>query len=43
MKFILLIYQGNTPLPGSDGWKALPEVEQRRSMQITPRSRRRRV
>jgi hypothetical protein len=29
MKFILLIYQGNTPLPGSDGWKALPEVEQK--------------
>lgn len=29
MKFILLIYQGNTPLPGSAGWKALPEVEQK--------------
>jgi hypothetical protein len=29
MKFILLICQGNTPLPGSQGWQALPEVEQR--------------
>ena len=30
MKFVLLIYQGSTPLPGSDDWKALPETEQRR-------------
>lgn len=29
MKFILLIYQGSTPLPGSEAWKALPEVEQK--------------
>jgi hypothetical protein len=29
MKFVLLIYQGATPLPGSDAWKALPEVEQK--------------
>ncbi|HEY0745842.1 MAG TPA: YciI family protein [Steroidobacteraceae bacterium] len=29
MKFMLMIYQGSTPLPGSDAWKALPEVEQR--------------
>jgi hypothetical protein len=29
MKFMLLIYQGNSPLPGSDAWKALPEAEQR--------------
>lgn len=29
MKFALLIYQGTTPLPGSDRWKALPEEEQR--------------
>jgi hypothetical protein len=29
MKFVLLIYQGTTPLPGSDAWKALPEVEQK--------------
>ena len=28
MKFVLLIYQGTTPLPGSDRWKALPEAEQ---------------
>lgn len=29
MKFVLLIYQGSTPLPGSDRWKALPESEQK--------------
>jgi hypothetical protein len=29
MKFVLLIYQGTTPLPGSDRWKALSEAEQR--------------
>jgi hypothetical protein len=29
MKYVLLIYQGSTPLPGSDRWKALPEVEQK--------------
>jgi hypothetical protein len=30
MKYVLLIYQGpNPPLPGSDGWKALPEAEQK--------------
>jgi hypothetical protein len=29
MKFVMLIYQGTTPLPGSDSWKALPEVEQK--------------
>jgi hypothetical protein len=30
MKFVLIIYQGpNPPLPGSDGWKALPEAEQK--------------
>jgi hypothetical protein len=28
MKFVLLIYQGTTPLPGSDRWKAMPEPEQ---------------
>ena len=28
MKFVLLIYQGTTPLPGSDRWKALPQAEQ---------------
>lgn len=28
MKFVLLIYQGTTPLPGSDAWKAMPESEQ---------------
>lgn len=29
MKFVLLIYQGTTPLPGSAGWKALPGEEQK--------------
>ena len=29
MKFILLIYQGSTPLPGSEAWKTLPEAEQK--------------
>jgi hypothetical protein len=30
MKFVLMIYQGTTPLPGSDAWKALPEAEQKK-------------
>jgi|SRR5579863_2470351 len=29
MKFILLIYQGTTALPGSDRWKAMPEAQQK--------------
>ena len=29
MKFVLLIYQGTTPLPGSDRWKALSDAEQK--------------
>lgn len=29
MKFVLLIYQGSAPLPGSDAWKAVPETEQK--------------
>jgi hypothetical protein len=29
MKFVMIIYQGTSPLPGSDSWKALPEVEQK--------------
>ncbi|HEY3785233.1 MAG TPA: YciI family protein [Steroidobacteraceae bacterium] len=29
MKYVLLIYQGTTPLPGSDAWTALPEKEQK--------------
>jgi hypothetical protein len=30
MKFVLLVYHGPNPaLPGSDRWKALPEVEQK--------------
>jgi hypothetical protein len=27
MKFVLMIYQGTTPLPGSDRWNALSEAE----------------
>ena len=29
MKYVLLVYQGSTPLPGSDRWQALPEAEQK--------------
>ena len=29
MKFVLLVYQGVTPLPGSERWQALSETEQR--------------
>jgi len=29
MKYVLLVYQGSTPLPGSDRWQALSEVEQK--------------
>ena len=28
MKFVMLIYQGTTPLPGTDRWKALSQQEQ---------------
>ncbi len=28
-QFVLVIYQGTTPLPGSDRWKALSEAEQK--------------
>lgn len=28
MKFVLLIFQGTTPLPGSDPWDRMPEAEQ---------------
>ena len=27
MKYMLLIHQGTTPLPGSDEWEALPDAE----------------
>jgi hypothetical protein len=30
MKFVLLVYQGSTPLPGSDRWHALSEAEQKK-------------
>jgi len=29
MKYVLLIYQGTTPLPGTESWKALPAAEQK--------------
>ena len=29
MKYVLLIYQGSTPLPGTDEWEALSQDEQR--------------
>ena len=29
MKFVLLVYQGTTPLPGTAAWKALSEAEQK--------------
>lgn len=29
MKFVLLVYQGTTPVPGSDHWKALSDAEQK--------------
>jgi len=30
MQFVLVIYHGTSPLPGSAGWKALTEAEQQR-------------
>jgi len=29
MKYLMLIYQGSTPLPGSEAWDALAEDEQK--------------
>jgi hypothetical protein len=29
MQFVLLIYQGTTPLPNTDAWEALPAAEQK--------------
>ena len=29
MKFVMLIYQGTTPLPGTDRWNDLPETDQK--------------
>ena len=29
MKFVLLVYQGTTPLPGSERWNALSPAEQK--------------
>jgi hypothetical protein len=30
MQYVMLIYQGTTPLPGTDEWAALPEEEQQK-------------
>lgn len=30
MQFVLLIYQGTTPLPNTDAWSSLPSDEQKR-------------
>jgi hypothetical protein len=30
MKYVMLIYQGTTPLPGTPAWDALPPEEQQR-------------
>jgi hypothetical protein len=30
MQFVLLIYQGTSPIPGSPAWKAMPEEEHKR-------------
>jgi hypothetical protein len=30
MQYVMLIYQGATPLPGTEEWDALPEEEQKR-------------
>ena len=29
MTFVMLVYQGSTPLPGSDQWQTLSEAEQK--------------
>jgi hypothetical protein len=29
MKYVLLVYQGSTPLPGSERWRALSDAEQK--------------
>jgi hypothetical protein len=30
MQYVMFIYQGTTPLPGTEAWNALPEEEQQR-------------
>jgi len=30
MTFVLMVYQGSTPLPGSDRWQTLSEAEQKK-------------
>jgi hypothetical protein len=30
MQFVLVIYHGDFPLPGSEGWQALPDAEKTR-------------
>jgi hypothetical protein len=43
MKYMLLIHQGTTPLPGSPEWEALPDEEKGRSTPTTRPSTRRRA
>jgi hypothetical protein len=31
MQYVMLIYQGDTPYPGSEAWAALSEAEQKAS------------
>jgi len=37
MQFVLLIYQGTTPTPTSETWKAFSDDEKNRSTASTPR------
>ena len=39
MKYMLLIHQGSTPLPGSDEWESLPEEEKRAVLASEPFAR----
>lgn len=41
MRYILLIHQGDTPVPGTEAWDALSGEEQARSTRPTRRSTRR--
>ena len=37
-QFVLMIYQGTTPLPGADEWTTLPTTSRPRSTPTTERS-----
>jgi hypothetical protein len=36
MKYVLLVYQGTTPLPGTERWKALPAARLGGAVEIRP-------